>query len=202
MKILYGVQGTGNGHITRARAMAAAFRPYGLHVDYLFSGRPKHNYFDMQEFGAWRCRPGLTFRSDNGKIDYSQTAIKNRYWTFAKDVWSLDLSPYDLVIKDFEPISAWAGRVRGKTVISMGHQPAFDYSVPVAGADLRSRLVMKLFAPGNIRIGMHWDSFGAPLLPPLIDLNCSDATTTPRKLLVYLPFEDQETVRRVVAELR
>ncbi|MEZ9793074.1 glycosyltransferase family protein, partial [Vibrio splendidus] len=39
MKILYGVQGTGNGHIARARAMAVAFRQQNIDVDFLFSGR-------------------------------------------------------------------------------------------------------------------------------------------------------------------
>jgi UDP:flavonoid glycosyltransferase YjiC (YdhE family) len=37
MKILYGVQGTGNGHISRARLMADAFsRRNDVEVDYLF----------------------------------------------------------------------------------------------------------------------------------------------------------------------
>ncbi len=39
MKILYGAQATGNGHVTRARAMAPTFNKAGLDVDYLFSGR-------------------------------------------------------------------------------------------------------------------------------------------------------------------
>ena len=51
MRILYGVQGTGNGHITRARHLAAAFNERDdISVDYLFSGRPKHRYFDMEVF--------------------------------------------------------------------------------------------------------------------------------------------------------
>ena len=39
MKILYGVQGTGNGHIARARAMSHAFKEHDVEVDFLFSGR-------------------------------------------------------------------------------------------------------------------------------------------------------------------
>ncbi len=41
MKILYGIQGTGNGHITRARVMASCFKELGIDVDYVFSGRPE-----------------------------------------------------------------------------------------------------------------------------------------------------------------
>ncbi|HFF2915998.1 TPA: glycosyltransferase family protein, partial [Vibrio cholerae] len=43
MKILYGVQGTGNGHIARSRAMCAALKQQQVDVDYLFSGRPVEN---------------------------------------------------------------------------------------------------------------------------------------------------------------
>ena len=39
MKILYGVQGTGNGHITRGRAMQKALSDAGIEVDWVFSGR-------------------------------------------------------------------------------------------------------------------------------------------------------------------
>lgn len=40
MKILYSVQGTGNGHISRASAMYEAFRSYpDLQIEWLLSGR-------------------------------------------------------------------------------------------------------------------------------------------------------------------
>ena len=51
MKLLYGVQGTGNGHITRARALNKYLAEFGLEVDFLFSGRDRDRYFDMEEFG-------------------------------------------------------------------------------------------------------------------------------------------------------
>ena len=39
MKILYGVQGTGNGHISRAREMARAFATLGGDVDFPVFGK-------------------------------------------------------------------------------------------------------------------------------------------------------------------
>lgn len=61
MKVLYGVQATGNGHITRARVMAPALKQAGVDVDYLFSGRPADELFDMELFGDYQTRRGLTF---------------------------------------------------------------------------------------------------------------------------------------------
>ncbi len=201
MKILYGVQGTGNGHLSRARAMAAAFRRRGIDVDYLFSGRPRERFFDMDCFGDYQHREGLTFVNIDGHVDYLRTVLRNRYLRFLRDVLSLDVSAYEFILTDFEPVSAWAGRLRGKHVISMGHQPAFDYAVPVANRDLRTSLVMRLFAPGSLRIGMHWDRFGAPLLPPLVDAGTGTITQIDRKVLVYLPFEAQDRVHELLSQL-
>lgn len=60
MKIFYGVQGTGNGHITRARVMAKELYAAGCQVDFQFSGRPAEQYFDMEVFNGYRVKTGLT----------------------------------------------------------------------------------------------------------------------------------------------
>lgn len=199
MRILYGVQGTGNGHLSRARAMAEAFHDSPLQVDYLFSGRPRERYFDMECFGNFHLRRGLTFVNIDGRVDYLRTVLGNNYLGFVRDVFRLDLEPYDLILTDFEPVTAWAGRLRGKTVISVGHQPAFDHPVPVASGDLRTRLVMRLFAPGDVRVGMHWDKFDAPILPPLVDVGEGAVSKLQRKVLVYLPFESQARIQELLA---
>ena len=69
MKILYGVQATGNGHITRARSMATELRNAHIDVDYLFSGRLCSKLFNMDTFGNYRCLPGLTFTTHDGKAE-------------------------------------------------------------------------------------------------------------------------------------
>lgn len=54
MKILYGVQGTGNGHIARARAMSKAFESHDVQVDFLFSGRAPENTFQWKRLAIIR----------------------------------------------------------------------------------------------------------------------------------------------------
>lgn len=44
MKIFYGIQGTGNGHITRGRIMAREFQAANLEVTYQFTGRPQDKF--------------------------------------------------------------------------------------------------------------------------------------------------------------
>lgn len=106
------------------------------------------------------------------------------------DIRSLDLEPYDLILTDFEPLSAWAGKLRKKPVLSIGHQPAFNYPIPIEGAGPLARLVMKFFAPADFYIGLHWHHFNHPILPPIIHIRPdSTHTVQPNKILVYLAFE-------------
>lgn len=202
MKILYGVQATGNGHLSRARAMASALAERGADVRYLFSGREPSQLFAMQDFGDYLVRRGLSFVNEAGRIRYRKTLRSNRYLRFLRDVQSLDLGDYDVIVTDFEPVTAWAGRLRGKTVVSLGHQPAFDYAVPVADQNLASELVMRWFAPGQVRIGLHWARYAPLILPPLIHLSTREGVRRAGKILVYLPFEDQAAVQSLLARLQ
>ena len=48
MKILYGVQGTGNGHMARTKALLPELKKSGAQIDFVFSGRKQEDFFDMQ----------------------------------------------------------------------------------------------------------------------------------------------------------
>ena len=75
MKILYGVQATGQGHISRARAMASALQQHDVEVTWLFSGRSAERLFDMEPFGDFEHRRGLTFATRAGNIRYLETCL-------------------------------------------------------------------------------------------------------------------------------
>lgn len=197
MKIFYGVQGTGNGHIARARAMCHALKSRGIHADFLFSGRDEKKYFSMEEFGQYQTRRGLTFVSHNGQVSYLKTCLNNNVLNFWQEVSELDLSQYDLVLNDFEPVSAWAAKRQGIPSISISHQNAFRYSVPLKGASWLDKKIIEHFAPAQHRIGLHWYHFDQPILPPIVH--------TPDKhigsedfVLVYLPFENLNDISELL----
>ncbi|MFO6423647.1 MJ1255/VC2487 family glycosyltransferase [Motilimonas sp. KMU-193] len=188
MRILYGVQGTGNGHITRARKMSKALSDVGLEVDYLFTGRDPQGYFDMAPFGQYQACSGLTFNSANGKINPVKTLLQSQPRQFFRDIRQLNVQDYDLVINDFEPVSAWAAKRKGVATIGLSHQNAFRYPVPKVDFNMANALLMKYFAPTQHAIGVHWYHFGSPILPPIVDILSSDQQID-NKILVYLPFE-------------
>lgn len=201
MKILYGVQGTGNGHIARARIMAAAMaKRNDIEVDFVFSGRAPENYFDMECFGEYRTFRGLTFITHKGKVSQWQTLKQSRPLELFKDIRELDVSGYDLLLNDFEPVTAWAARRQGLTSISVSHQAAFAFKVPRQGEGLSDKLVMRTFAPTNIRLGVHWFHFNQPIMPPFITDTPVDKPSNAHTL-VYLPFEDLDEIRHMLEPL-
>ena len=50
MRVLYGIQGTGNGHLSRSHTLATYLSQQPIHVDYLISGRRNSGLFDMDVF--------------------------------------------------------------------------------------------------------------------------------------------------------
>ncbi|MBQ0719630.1 MAG: glycosyltransferase [Gammaproteobacteria bacterium] len=196
MRILYGVQGTGNGHISRARAMAPALEKQGVEVDYLFSGRPPEQYFDMAPFADFSLREGLTFATEAGKIRPLKTVLRSAPLTFLRDIRQLELDNYDLVLTDFEPITAWAAKLRNKPVLGLGHQYAFNFPVPQHHGNLHQRLIMQYFAPAKPALGFHWYHFDMPILPPIAPVERNNAAIDQALIVVYLPFEDPAQIEQ------
>jgi len=194
MKILYGVQATGNGHITRARALNKYLKEFNIETDFLFSGRDKDKFFDMDEFGDWRCHRGLTFVHEAGRLKIMRTIQSNSMGELIRDIRGLDLSSYDLVLSDFEPITAWAARTSRTPCLGIGHQYAFKYKVPRRGDTWVTKTVMNNFAPTSQGLGLHWHHFGQPILPPIAETHESGAPCDPNKIIVYLGFEEPSDV--------
>ena len=105
MKILYAIQGTGNGHISRAREIVPLLQQYG-EVDLLVSGTQAQVSLSQPlkyKFHGF----SFVFGTKGGVDNWATFKIMNlpRLW---KDMHSLPLKHYDLIINDFEPVSAWA----------------------------------------------------------------------------------------------
>jgi uncharacterized protein (TIGR00661 family) len=148
----------------------------------------------MECFGAFEHRRGLTLAAIDGEVRYGRTLLEAHPVEFIHDVRALEVDRYDVVISDFEPVTAWAARLAGKTSIGIAHQHAFRHPIPGRHGNLASRAVMRWFAPVDIPIGLHWHHFDSPILPPIIDTRLSRTHGDADFILVYLPFEQQSAV--------
>jgi uncharacterized protein (TIGR00661 family) len=193
MKILYGVQGTGNGHISRARALNKELKALGASIDFIFSGRDSNHYFGLDEFTHHRLQHGLQLAYAQGKVDILQTWHKNNLALLYSEINSIDTRDYDLVISDFEPITAWAAKLQHQRCITLGHQYAFLHNIPTASDSVLSRQLIRSVAPSPLALGLHWHHFNQPILPPIIQ-NLTSISKECGYYLVYLPFEDRQDI--------
>lgn len=190
MKILYAVQGTGNGHLCRAIDIIPCLREYGQ-VDVLVSGIQA----DIElPFDVKYRYHGLSFIfGKNGGVDLWKTFMSSTVRKFVKEVNSVPVEQYDLVINDFEPISAWGCYFKEKKCIVLSHQiGAFDPASPKPEeTDMVGRFIMKNYAPSSHSYGFHFKTYAPHIFTPVI--RQSVRQLQPRDLghyTVYLPSYD------------
>jgi uncharacterized protein (TIGR00661 family) len=190
MKILYGVQATGNGHISRSREVIRRLKNMGHDIQVIFSGRDPSLLWETEVFEPYDAFRGLTFISRRGKVRKTRTALQLNLFQFYRDILSYDTSGFDLVVTDFEPISSRIARRNDIPSIGVGHQYAFLHDIPVKKADPFSMWVTRNFAPTDYPVGLHWHHFEKPILPPIIPVDLkANSPIKQDKILVYLPFE-------------
>lgn len=122
----------------------------------------------MECFGNYIAKRGLTFHTTSGAISYRKTIFNNNLIDFLADIYTIDVGNYDLVLNDFEPISAWAAKLKGIPPISISHQAALLHPIPNKKPNLLNDLVAEFFAPTSRTMGTHWYHFGNDIIPPFV----------------------------------
>ncbi|MCK7460509.1 glycosyltransferase family protein [Idiomarina aminovorans] len=190
MKILYGIQGTGNGHLSRCHTLAKYLAKHdNLNMDYLISGREANGLFDMDVFGDYQWRQGLSFVTQRGRLRRRKTLLNNDWKQFWQDVKSLPVEKYDLVITDYEPVTAWAAKKRGIRCIGLGRQYAFQEPELFQRLSWWQKQLILSFAPCSDPVGMHWLASGNAI-PPVVRQEENACAGLMQRVVVYLPFED------------
>jgi uncharacterized protein (TIGR00661 family) len=187
MRILYGVQGTGNGHISRAREIIPYLSEYA-DVDVLLSGTQSD--VDMNHPVKYRYRGlGYSFGT-NGKIDIGKSVAGARLGQLYRDIRNTPVSDYDLVFSDFEPISAWAGKLAGTHVVAMSHQASFlsELSPRPTSRNKLAEGIFRHYAPCDSAIGFHFKRYDSFIHKPIIRRAIRELTPTRGDhITVYLP---------------
>lgn len=116
MKILYAIQGTGNGHLSRSLEIIPKLQKEHK-VDILVSG----SQWELEMPFPIRYRyHGLGFVfGKKGGVDILRTFLEMDSRQLLKEIKSLPVQDYDLVISDFEPVSVWACRLRNKVSVGL-----------------------------------------------------------------------------------
>ena len=121
MKILYAIQATGNGHLSRARDIISVLEKNGQ-LDVLVSGTQADLTID---YPIRYKLDGFSFVfGKKGSINLFKTVSQTNALKFINEVKNLPVEKYDLIINDFEPVSAWACYLKGKDCIGLSHHSA------------------------------------------------------------------------------
>ena len=200
MKILYAIQGTGNGHIARAREIVPILKQQH-DVDILISGTQAD--IDLPYPVKYKFN-GLSFIfGKKGGVDIFETYKKARVRKLFKEIQSLPVSEYDLVLNDFEPVSAWACRSNHKACISISHQAAVmnKHAPQPKHTDIIGKAVLKRYAPATAKYGFHFRAYDKNIFTPVIRKEVRDQKVENKgHYTVYLPAYDDKRIIKILRE--
>lgn len=201
MKILYAVQGTGNGHLSRAMEVIPLLRKR-CETDILVSGYQTN--LDLPFEIKYRLN-GLSFIfGKKGGIDLRKTYKKANTRQLLKEINALPVKDYDFVLNDFEPVSAWACYLSKVPCIALSHQASLlDKNTPKPDRkDPFGSFILKNYAPASHFFGLHFSRYSQHIFTPVIRSEIRMAEKTDEgHYTVYLPAYDDALITEVLGNI-
>lgn len=196
MKILYAIQGTGNGHLSRAIDIIPELKKYGT-VDLFVSGAQAEISLP---FPVKYKSKGLSFYfGKRGGINFYKTFQLNSSKDVVKEIKAFPVEKYDLVVNDFEPISAWSCRKKDIPCVGLSHQAALlsKKSPRPKFVDPFGEWLIHNYAPVDNYIGFHFDEYDKGIYTPVIRKAIAEAKPSDAgHYTVYLPaYDDKKLVK-------
>ncbi|MBM3431451.1 MAG: glycosyl transferase [Bacteroidetes bacterium] len=192
MKILYAVQATGNGHVSRAQTLLPYLQLYGQ-VNIFLSGSNCHLPFDGPV--RYRSQGVSLFYNSRGGLNYWQLLRKVKPSEIWRDAEQLPVKKYDLVINDFDFVTSLACRLQGVPSIHFGHQASFQYAQTPRPRhrSWHGEMLLRHFVKASVHIGLHFESYHPNIFIPVIKPEIIQATPTRAGYItVYLPAYDDQ----------
>jgi uncharacterized protein (TIGR00661 family) len=198
MKVLYAIQGTGNGHVSRARDIVPLLRKKA-ELDILISGIQSD--VNLPYPVKYRLQ-GMSFIfGKSGGVDIMETYRRTDTRRLWRDIHQLPVEDYDLVINDFEPVSAWAAHFKKKGCVGLSHQSAIlsPKSPQPTRTDALGKMILRRYAPTASQYGFHFANFDDNIFTPVIRREIREADICNKgHYTVYLPaYDDEKLVKRL-----
>ncbi len=199
MNILYAIQGTGNGHLSRAIDIIPELKKFGS-LDLFVSGAQAEVALP---YPVKYKSKGLSFYfGKSGGIYFLKTFQKNSSKDVIKEIKNFPVEKYDLVVNDFEPITAWACRRKEVKIVSLSHQAALlSKKAPRPKiVDPFGEWMLKNYAPVKKYVGFHFEEYDKNIFTPVIRQAIRQAKVKDHgHYTVYLPaYDDKKLVQRLL----
>ena len=195
MNILYAIQGTGNGHLSRAVDIVPELKKFGK-LDLFVSGAQAEI---VLPFPVKYKSKGLSFYfGKGGGINFLKTFQKNSSKDVIREIRDFPVEKYDLIVNDFEPITAWAARKKKIPIISLSHQSALlsDKTPRPKIIDPFGEWLIRHYAPVKKYVGFHFEEYDKNIYTPVIRAAIREAKIKDLgHYTVYLPaYDDKKLV--------
>lgn len=200
MRILYAIQGTGNGHISRARAIVPLLQQYG-NLDLLISGTQAD--VSLIENVKYELHGFSFIFGRKGGVNHYETWRSMNLPRFVRDMNKLPLEDYNLIINDFEPVTAWACKRKGLESVGLSHQASFQSrNVPRPKSIDWAQLVLKYYAPASQYVGFHFEKYDHFINTPVIRSQIRELQVRDDgHYTVYLPAIDDKFLIPILHQL-
>jgi uncharacterized protein (TIGR00661 family) len=202
VKILYAIQGTGNGHICRAIEVIPYLQKMGS-LDVLISGFQADIELPFEV--KYRFK-GLSFVfGKKGGLNILSTYLRNNIKRFYEELRQLPITDYDIIISDFEPISAWAAYLSQKPCVSLSNQCALlsDSIEKPQSDDLVGKFIINHFAPSSVNYGFSYEAKYPQIFTPIIRKEVRELEISSKNhITVYLPSYSSERIVRILSQIK
>ncbi|CAN5323347.1 glycosyltransferase family protein [soil metagenome] len=202
MKILYAIQGTGNGHLSRAREIIPVLQKKG-ELDLLVSGIQAD--ISLPYPIKYKLK-GLSFIfGKSGGVDLYKTFLKCDSTLLIKEIKKLPVEEYDLVLNDFEPVSSWACFFKDKPCVALSHQSAVSSpnSPKPNTTSFLGKFILRYYAPATYFYGFHFDRYNENIFLPVIREEVRKQKIEDRAhYTVYLPAYDDDRLIEILKKIK
>lgn len=203
MKVLYAIQGTGNGHLSRARDIIPVLQKHAIELDILVSGTQAD--IQIPHPIKYQLKGWSFIFGKKGGVDVWKTYLRTNSARLQKEIKSVPVADYDLIINDFEPVSAWACKLKHKPCISFSHQAAVlsEKAPKPKKKDPLGRLILRKYAPSTKQFGLHFKEYGENIYTPIIRQEIRNTTRTKGvHYTVYLPSYSDDKILNFLSQIK
>lgn len=183
VRIVYGVQSTGKGHLSRLLGLLPLFRREGHDLLVFVTGRwdPPSYFLDALAPTRYRRFAGVSMVEDGvggvskrGTVKAFATRLPGLFHSFRRAQRLISVFNPDLIVSDFDPVTG--SPFVAPSVLKVGIGNHFTLARPGAAHPpglkmerFNVRVVEKLFTSGlDVRIGCHFYPLDEETLPPIL----------------------------------
>ena len=204
MKILFGIQATGNGHISRSTEIYRMLKqhPDVEQLDVLISGGKAAMGLPFEVNYEYK---GFSFYyGKKGKISVLKSIGKAGFLSAMIALMKVPFKKYDLIISDFEPITLWGAMLAGVKRVGIGNMYSVtsDKFPKTKGINV-TKFFTTVMCPTRNKIAMHFQKFDDFIYYPVIRNEIRNAVPADKNfILVYLnSFTDEELLNCFTQEM-